>query len=75
MYITLHLRHNTLPRRLPAAKRRGFKAHRRHGSAGLFNLVRNHRRPARDDRDRAGRAVSRRAVRSDRPVTATEPVP
>lgn len=42
----IHLRHNTLPRRLPAAKRRGFKAHRRHGSAGLFNLVRHHRRPA-----------------------------
>ena len=42
----IDFRHNTLPRRLPTAKGRGVKAHRRHGSAGLFNLVRRHRRPA-----------------------------
>lgn len=39
----LDLRHNTLPRRLPAAEGRTAKAHRRHGFAGIRRRVRRHR--------------------------------
>lgn len=42
----IDFRHNPLPRRLSQAKRQRFKAHRRHGFACLFNLVRYHRLPA-----------------------------